>query len=44
MVFGMSGKACYGILSVIILFVLGLVFLRIGKPYFKAHEIKAAES
>jgi len=44
LVFGMSGKACYGILSVIILFVLGLVFLRIGKPYFKAHEIKAAES
>ena len=44
LVFGLSGKACYGILSVIILFILGLVFLKIGKPYFTAHELKKAES
>jgi len=44
LVFGLSGKASYGILSVIILFILGLVFLKIGKPYFTEHEMKKAES
>ncbi|MBQ8217785.1 MAG: MFS transporter [Oscillospiraceae bacterium] len=44
LVFGFSGKASYGILSVIILFILGLVFLKIGKPYFTEHEMKKAES
>jgi len=42
LVFGLSGKACYGILSVIILFILGLVFLKIGKPYFAAAEKEIA--
>lgn len=42
LVFGLSGKACYGILSVIILFILGLVFLKIGKPYFTAAENEIA--
>lgn len=41
LVYGITDKACYGILSVILLFILGSVFLRVGKPYFKAAELKA---
>ena len=41
LVYGITDKACYGILSVILLFILGLVFLKVGKPYFKAAELKA---
>lgn len=36
LVYSLSGKASYGILSVILLFILGLVFLTVGKPYFAA--------
>lgn len=39
-VYSLSGKACYGILSVILLFILGLVFLTVGKPYFAAADNK----
>ena len=39
-VYSLSGKACYGILSVILLFILGLVFLTVGKPYFAAVDNK----
>ncbi len=35
LVYGLTGKACFGILSLILLFVLGLIFLRKGKPYFE---------
>jgi len=35
LVFGLSGKACFGILSVILLFIGGLVMLGLGRPYFK---------
>ena len=41
LVYGLTDKACYGILSVILLFILGLVFLKVGKPYFKAAELRA---
>jgi len=34
LVYGMTDKASFGILSVILLFILGLVFLKKGKPYF----------
>lgn len=37
-VFGLTHKACFGILSIILLFILGGVFLAIGKPYFKKVE------
>lgn len=38
LVYGLTQKASFGILSLILLFVLGGVFLLIGKPYFKAVE------
>lgn len=41
MVYGITDKASFGILSVILLFVLGYVFLKVGKPYFDAAELKA---
>ena len=41
LVYGLTDKACYGILSVILLFILGLVFLKVGKPYFKEAELRA---
>ncbi len=36
LVFGLSGRACFGILSIILLFIGGLVMLRLGRPHFKA--------
>ena len=41
LVFGITGKASFGILSIILLFILGLVFLGVGKPYFAKAEKKA---
>jgi len=38
--FNVTGKPSFGILSLIILFLMGLIFLLLGKPYFS----KAAES
>jgi len=38
LVYGLTGKPSYGILALILLFVLGGVFLAIGRPYFKAVE------
>ncbi len=35
LVFSLTGKASFGILSLIVLFVLGGVFLLIGRPYFR---------
>ena len=40
--YGLTGKACFGILSIILLFILGFIFLRIGKPYFRRVEHEAA--
>ena len=37
-VYGLTGKACFGILSIILLFLLGFVFLTRGKPYFRQAE------
>ena len=36
--YGITGKACYGILSLILLFVLGFLFLTVGRKHFKAAE------
>ena len=36
--YGLTGKACFGILSIILLFVLGFVFLTVGKKHFKVVE------
>jgi len=41
LVFGITGKASFGILSIILLFILGLVFLGVGKPYFAKAEKNA---
>ena len=41
MFMSMTDTASFGILSVIVLFILGLVFLRVGKPYFQAAEIRS---
>ncbi len=38
LVYGLSGKACFGILSLIILFIAGFALLIAGKPYFRAVE------
>ena len=45
LVYGLSGKPSFAILSLILLFVAGFVFLAVGWPYFKAveHETVAAE-
>ena len=45
LVYGLSGRPSFGILSLILLFVAGFVFLAVGWPYFKAveHETAAAE-
>ena len=43
MFYGLTGKACFGILSIILLFLLGLVFLIRGKPYFRQAEHEAVE-
>ena len=39
--YGLTGKACFGILSIILLFVLGFVFLTVGKKHFRIAENKA---
>ena len=36
--YSLSGKACFGILSIIILFILGYTFLKVGNKYFRAVE------
>jgi len=36
--YSMTGKACFGILSIILLFIIGFFFLTYGKKYFKAVE------
>ena len=36
--YSLSGKACFGILSIIILFILGFTFLKVGNKYFRAVE------
>lgn len=41
LVFGLSGKACFGILSVILLFAGGFVMLRVGRPHFNAAQQEA---
>lgn len=38
LVFDLTGKACLGILSLILLFIMGAVFLWIGKPHFAKAE------
>ncbi len=38
LVYGLTGKPCFGILSLILLFLLGLTFLIIGRPLFRAAE------
>ena len=43
LVYGITGKACFGILSLIVLFVLGGVFLLLGRPYFKAAQHEEIE-
>jgi len=42
LVFDLTGKACLGILSLIVLFILGAVFLRVGKPHFAKAEAQKA--
>ena len=41
--YGLTGKACFGILSLILLFAIGYTFLRIGRPYFHKAQHEAAE-
>ncbi len=41
--YGITGKACFGILSIILLFILGFVFLQKGRPYFRQVEHEALE-
>ena len=36
--YGITGKACFGILSVILLFICGFVFLTVGKKHFLTAE------
>ena len=40
--YGITGKACFGILSIILLFVLGFLFLTVGKKHFLAAEHEEA--
>ena len=44
LVYGITQKPSFGILSIILLFVLGFVFLMVGRPYFKQAEKIADES
>ncbi len=44
LVFDLTGKACLGILSLIVLFILGAVFLRVGKPYFDKAEAEQRDA
>lgn len=43
LVYGLSGKASFGILSLILLFVLGGTFLIVGKPHFTAAQHEELE-
>lgn len=43
LVYGISGKASFGILSLILLFVLGGTFLIVGKPHFAAAQHEEIE-
>ena len=36
--YGLTGKPSFGILSLILLFLLGFLFLQRGKPYFRQVE------
>ena len=36
--YGLTGKACFGILSIILLFILGFIFLTAGRKHFRAAE------
>ena len=36
--YGITGKACFGILSIILLFILGFIFITVGRPYFRQAE------
>ncbi len=38
--YALTGKACFGILSLILLFVLGLILLLAGRPHFRRAESK----
>ena len=38
--YGLTGKACFGILSVILLFILGFLFLTTGQKHFRQAEHK----
>ena len=40
--YGLTGKACFGILSIILLFVIGFIFLQVGRPHFRRAEHAAA--
>ena len=41
--YGLTGKACFGILSIILLFIFGFVFLKVGNKYFRAVEHERIE-
>ena len=41
--YGLTGKACFGILSIILLFILGFVFLKVGNKYFRVAEHERIE-
>jgi len=41
--YGLTGKACFGILSLILLFAIGYTFLRIGRPYFHKAQHETTE-
>ena len=36
--YGLTGKACFGILSIILLFILGFLFLTVGRKHFRVAE------
>ena len=36
--YGITGKACFGILSIILLFILGFLFLTVGRKHFRIAE------
>ena len=44
LVYGLTGKPCYGILSLIVLFLLGGLFLLLGRPHFRKAALKAPEA
>lgn len=41
--YGLTGKACFGILSIILLFILGFLFLTVGRKHFKVAEHAAID-